>query len=71
MGSHFTHDSRPADGDVVLRWEFLEGSNRLFYWRAVAADGTVSHHSRHNFRSLEECVADASRIWRQAPGRDG
>lgn len=67
MGDHFLHDSRRADGDVVLSWEFLEGSNRRFFWRAVAADGTVSHQSRQTFRSLDECVADASRIWTQTP----
>jgi hypothetical protein len=68
MGSHFIFDNRRADGDLVLSWEFLEGPDRRFFWRAVAADGTISHQSCQTFRSLEECVADASRIWIQAPG---
>jgi hypothetical protein len=48
---------------VILTWEFLEAPNRRFYWRAIAADGSVTHQSREMFRSLDECAADASRMW--------
>jgi len=67
MGNYFAFDSHRTDADLVLSWEFLEGPDRRFFWRAVAADGTVSHQSPQTFCSLEACVADASRIWMQVP----
>ena len=63
MGSHQLFEERDAGGDVILTWEFLEAPNRRFYWRAIAADGSITHQSRETFRSLDECAADASRTW--------
>jgi hypothetical protein len=63
MGSYRLLDECGPEGDVILTWEFLEAPNRRFYWRAIAADGSVTHRSRETFRSLDECAADASRMW--------
>ena len=63
MGSHGLLDERGPGGEVILTWEFLEAPNRRFYWRAFAADGSITHQSRETFRSLDECAADASRMW--------
>jgi hypothetical protein len=71
MGSYRWGEERGAAGDVILTWEFLEAPNRRFYWRAIAADGSITQRSRETFASLEECAADASRMWMQlsAAGR--
>jgi hypothetical protein len=63
MGSYRLLDGCGPGGDVILTWEFLEAPNRRFYWRAIAADGSVTHQSRETFRTLDECAADASRMW--------
>jgi hypothetical protein len=63
MGSNGLLDGGAPGGDVILTWEFLEAPNRRFYWRAFAADGSIIHQSRETFRSLDECAADASRMW--------
>ncbi|MGZ8266623.1 MAG: hypothetical protein ACXWUU_04105 [Burkholderiales bacterium] len=55
-----------AGGDVILTWEFVEAPNRRFYWRAIAADGSVSQQSRETFSSLDSCGADVSRLLRQS-----
>ncbi len=63
MGSYRHLEEAGPGGDVILTWEFLEAPNRRFYWRAIAADGAITHHSRETFRSLEECATDASLLW--------
>jgi hypothetical protein len=65
MGSHLAFEARNAGDDVILTWEFLQRPNRRFYWRAVAADGSVSCQSPATFASLDECAADARRMWTQ------
>ena len=56
-------EPRGADSDVILTWEFLEAPNRRFFWRAIASDGAISRESDHTFPTLDECAADASRMW--------
>jgi hypothetical protein len=63
MGSYRSAEERGPGGDVILTWELLEAPNRRFYWRAFAADGSITHHSRETFSSLDECAADAGRMW--------
>jgi hypothetical protein len=63
MASNPLLEACDAGGDVILTWEFLEAPNRRFYWRAIAADGSITHQSRETFQSLDECAADASRMW--------
>lgn len=63
MENHLVVEARGAQGDVILTWEFLEAPNRRFFWRAIASDGAVSRESDHTFTSLDECAADASRMW--------
>jgi hypothetical protein len=63
MGSHGVLEERGRGGDVILTWQFLEAPNRRFYWRAIAADGSITHCSGETFASLDECAADASRTW--------
>jgi hypothetical protein len=55
-----------AGGEVILTWEFVEAPNRRFYWRAIAADGSVSQQSPETFPSLDACAADVSRMLRQS-----
>lgn len=63
MGSNRTFEECDTGGEVILTWEFLEAPNRRFYWRAIAADGSITHQSRETFHSLDDCAADASRMW--------
>jgi hypothetical protein len=60
MGSHRLLEEFSPGGDVILTWEFVEAPNRRFYWRAIAADGSLTHRSGETFGSLDECAADAS-----------
>lgn len=34
------------------RWSFLEAPNRRFFWRAVAADGSIGQEPANTFMSL-------------------
>lgn len=66
MGSRFLFDALRG-GDVILTWEFVEGPDRRFYWRAIAADGLVTQESPYTFPTLDDCAADAGRMLSDQP----